>query len=111
MSLQPSNDPWTRLVAVARDARDERDASAPYGFSTRVAALALAQERRGVSLIERFAFRALGVASLLAIGSVALNYSSINVPAVSSAVVASAEPAEPAATTDDAVALVLDFAD
>ena len=55
--------------------RDDREVAAPYGFATRVAALAFARERRFVSLIERFALRALGVACLLALVSVAANFS------------------------------------
>jgi len=44
-------------------------------FATRVAALAMAQERAVVSLFERFSLRALGVACLLAVVCVAANYS------------------------------------
>ncbi len=105
--------PWTRLTAAARNARDERESSAPYGFATRVAALALAQEARVVSLIDRFAYRALGVASLLAICSVALNYEVLSPAASGTAVVQvaySSEEADPA-PTDDAVAIVLGLAD
>lgn len=112
MSLQHSSDPWTRLTAAARQVRDEREANAPYGFSTRVVALAFAQETRGMSLLERFALRALAVASLLAVGSVALNYRELSVPPVTTApVVAAVDDYVPPAPTDDAVALVLDFAD
>jgi hypothetical protein len=71
-------DPWPRLVAAARRAPDDRDVTAPYGFATRVAALAMAQERVAISLMERFALRALGVACLLALVSVATNYTAIN---------------------------------
>ena len=110
MNLQPSRDPWQRLVASARDARDERDVNAPYGFSTRIAALAFAQERRTSPLFERLALRALGVASLLAIGSVALNYNAISVPPPSATLMAVVD-AEPATPTDDTVAIVLDIAD
>ncbi len=75
-----SNDPrtpWSRLVSAARLVRDDRDVAAPYGFSTRVAALAFSSERRITSVFDRFALRALGVACLLAIASVAINYSSL----------------------------------
>lgn len=105
--------PWTRLTAAARNAPDERESSAPYGFATRVAALALAQEARVVSLIDRFAYRALGVASLLAICSVALNYEVLapaTAVAVPAQVVTSYEEAD-LAPTDDAVAIVLGLAD
>ena len=100
--------PWSRLTAAARDVRDDRDDSAPYGFATRLAALALAQERRMASLFERFALRAVGVASLLALFSVALNYSAISAP--SGASPGQMDEVELIAA-DDAVAVVLDFAD
>lgn len=70
-------DPWPRLVAASRRAPDDRDTAAPYGFATRVAALAMAPERSVISLFERFSLRALGVAALLALVSVATNYSAI----------------------------------
>jgi hypothetical protein len=70
--------PWARLSAGARRHVDERDVSAPYGFATRVAALAMATERARVSLFERFSLRAMGVACLLLLGSLAANYSAIS---------------------------------
>jgi len=54
---------------------DGRDVAAPYGFSTRIAALALASERRLGSLFERFALRAVSVAGILAVLSVVANFS------------------------------------
>lgn len=72
--MKPSPSPWERLAAAARRAEvDERDVSAPYGFSTRVAALALAGRQPAPSLVQRFALRAFGVACALMIASVALN--------------------------------------
>jgi hypothetical protein len=109
---QNSNDPrhpWMRLTAAARQVRDDRDSSAPYGFATRVAALALAQERRVASLFERFALRAVGVASLLALFSVVLNYQALSTEPMNT--VASVEEPEFIIAADDAVAVVLDFAD
>jgi hypothetical protein len=106
-NLNDPRHPWSRLTAAAREVRDDRDESAPYGFATRVAALAFAQERRIVSLFERFALRAVGVATLLALFSVVLNY-----PALSTN-----SPGLPqgdeidVAPVDDAVAIVLDLAD
>ena len=108
-NLNHPRDPWSRLTAAARDMRDERDSSAPYGFATRVAALAFAQEGRMASLFERFALRAVSVASLLALSSVALNYQVLSTETVSIAA-AQVEEAE-LIPTDDAVAVVLDFAD
>lgn len=101
--------PWSRLTAAARTVRAERDESAPYGFATRIAALAFAQERRVSSLFERFALRAVGVAALLALFSVVLNYQALST--TGGAVVAQNEEGEMAPPVDDAVALVLDLAD
>lgn len=107
--------PWARLTAAARELPAAADMSAPYGFATRVAAIAFAHENRVISLLERFSLRALGVASLLALFGVALNY-----PALSTSVVAPAPvqavhvaPVEEVEllAADDAVAVVLDFAD
>ena len=110
----PVNDPrhpWSRLAAAARDARDDRDVSAPYGFATRVAALALAQEGRVASLFERFAFRAVGVASLLALFSVVLNYEALSTVG-GSPVAQSEDVITPELVAgDDAVAIVLGIAD
>jgi len=79
MKPQVQDSAWQKLVAAARRAPDERATTAPYGFATRVAALALAAERRPFgSLFERFSWRALGVAALLAIGSVAADYASLS---------------------------------
>lgn len=66
--------PWDRLAAAARRAPGETDASAPYGFATRVVATAFTENRKRFSLFERFSWRALGVAGLLALVSLAANY-------------------------------------
>ena len=65
---------WARLTAGARRAPRGTAAAAPFGFSTRVAALAFAAEGPMRSLLERFSLRAVGVASLLAVASVVVNY-------------------------------------
>lgn len=109
MNLQHPNDPWSKLVHAAREARDDRDASAPFGFATRVAALGLGARGPHVSVLERFALRAVSVASLLAVASVAWNYNAITVP-IRNAEMAAAAETEMAVTADDAVAIVLDFA-
>ena len=73
---------WARLTAAARRAPQAGKPAAPYGFSTRVAALAFANaDRPARSLFERFALRAVGVASLLAVASVLANYSALSVEA------------------------------
>ena len=70
--------PWTRLTAAARTVGDDREASAPFGFATRVASLALGREIRAVSLFDVFALRALAIAVLLAAGSVAFNFGEVS---------------------------------
>lgn len=73
---------WARLTAAARRAPAPGDTAAPYGFSTRVAALALAAAERPMrSLFERFSLKAVGLASLLAVASVVANYSALTVEA------------------------------
>jgi hypothetical protein len=108
MNLDDPRHPWTRLTAAARRAPDDRDTAAPYGFATRVAALALAQEQRIASLFERFALRAVGLSCLLALASVALNYSELHALLNPPTPVADEEVAAPA---DDALAAVLDTGD
>src|SRR5687768_17200250 len=103
--------PWAHLTAVARELRDERDSSAPYGFATRVVALAFAQERRVSSLFERFAFRAVGVASLLALFSIVLNYPALTTSGSASLMVTPQVDEMELVAVDDAVSIVLDFAD
>lgn len=103
--------PWGRLTAAARSARQENAPAAPYGFTTRVAAMAFAQERRVVSLLERFALRAVGVAALLALCSVALNYQAFSESPVVNTVAQSQSDDIDLTAADDAVALVIDFAD
>jgi hypothetical protein len=76
MNLNDPKHPWARLTAAARTVKDERDSTAPYGFATRMAALAFVAGRSS-SLVERFALRALGVACLLALLSVVANYSAL----------------------------------
>jgi hypothetical protein len=100
---------WARLTSAARQVSDDRDTSAPYGFATRVVALAYAQEEKVVSLLERFALRAVGLAALLAIGSVALNYPEITSSVMANHVAAVEEI--DVLTPDDAVAIVLDLGD
>lgn len=109
-NLNDPRHPWSRLTAAAREIRDDRHGAAPYGFATRIAALALVQEERVASLFERFALRAVGVASLLALFSVVLNYQELSMPVTAMPTAAQSEEAD-LMPTDDAVALVLDFAD
>jgi len=96
--MNPSDQKWSRLAGIARRAPDTRDAAAPYGFATRVAALAFAEER-SISLVERFSLRALGVAGLLALVCIAANLS-----AVTSLL------GDESAAADDPVAEIVDLA-
>lgn len=68
---------WQRLAAAARKAPSAGDESAPFGFSTRVAALAFEPGQPSPSIFGRFALRAAAVACLLAIAAVGVNYSAI----------------------------------
>lgn len=114
MNLNDPRHPWARLTAAARTVQDDRDTAAPYGFATRVAALGLAQEHKAASLIDAFALRALGIAALVALGSVALNYNDLLGSATTNLVADATVPAandEIILPTTDAVAVVLDIAD
>jgi hypothetical protein len=74
--MKPYDKGWQSLVAAARQHRDDRDESAPYGFATRVAALAMTERVTVRSVFEKLSWRVLGVAAALAIVSVATNYRS-----------------------------------
>lgn len=75
MNLYDSRHPWSRLIRAARAVRPEQPGAAPHGFSTRVVALAWTKGTPAGWLLERIAFRAVGVAGLLAALSLILNYS------------------------------------
>jgi hypothetical protein len=106
MNLNDPRQPWARLTAAARQVRDDRDTTAPYGFATRIAALAYSQQRKAASLFDAFALRALGIAALLAIFSVAMNYNDIVGTAPTTAIADN----EIILPTTDALAVVLDVA-
>ena len=67
---------WQQLVTVARQAPVADDATVPYGFATRIAARALSDQGRPglVAVFGRFSVRALWVACLLMLVSMAANY-------------------------------------
>lgn len=113
MNLNDPRHPWARLAAAARRVEDGRDTSAPYGFATRVTALAWAQERKVASLLDVLALRALGVAALLAVLSVAVNYSDLlggGTPRPVDRPVERVAESEIILPTTDAVAVLLDIA-
>ena len=101
--------PWSKLVAAARQVSDDRDTTAPYGFATRVTALAFARENRVMSVFERFALRAVGMAGLLALCGVAVNYQALSPSSATG--VSQAEEMDVIVPADDAVAIILDIAD
>ena len=67
-------DPWLKLVAVARRAPVEEYEALPLGFSTRVAALGLAQPRERVDVLGLWAWRALALALVAMLSSAAATY-------------------------------------
>ena len=67
---------WQKLTTLARSARDDRDAAAPYGFATRLAARA-ATVSAPWAPFERFALRGLLVAGALSVVAVVFNYTEI----------------------------------
>jgi hypothetical protein len=75
--VKPDDTSWNRLVAAARKAAVPGDESAPFGFSTRVAALAFEQREAPASAFARLSLRAAAVAGLLAVVAVAANFSAI----------------------------------
>jgi hypothetical protein len=96
---------WAKLAAAARRAPRAPDEAAPYGFATRVAALAF-EQRPPASLFGRMALRAAGVSLLLAMVAVGVNYS-----AIKGAFGGDPSPsASPSAASDDPVAEVVDLA-
>jgi len=102
--MNPAHPSWQRLIAAAQKAPSAGDTSAPYGFSTRVVALAFADSPRSLAVLSpRIWLRAFGVACILAVGSVAANYSVITS-------VFTDEPAAAPSSIDDPVAEVVDMA-
>ncbi len=75
--MKPDDKSWEKLVAAARKAPVSGDESAPFGFSTRVAALAFGQRQTSASEFARLSLRAAAVAGLLAVVAVAANFSAI----------------------------------
>lgn len=91
---------WQRLTSAARRAAPAADEAAPYGFSTRVAALAFERSQPSPSSVARLSLRAAFIACALAVLAVAANYS----------VISSAFEDSPSATAgDDPVAEVVDL--
>ena len=69
---------WQKLTALARQAADQRDVSAPYGFAVRIAAQAATLPVSAPwALFERFAFRGLMVAAVFGVGAMVMGFSSV----------------------------------
>ena len=74
------NDPrsaWRRLASAARQVRDERETSAPYGFATRVAARAMSAPSLTGALLEKFALRGLLAACACSAAAAVFGYAAI----------------------------------
>ncbi len=67
---------WSRLTAAARLAPVREDVAAPFGFATRVAARAMspAPAVTWIAAMRQFSFRALWLAGVLMLASMAANY-------------------------------------
>jgi hypothetical protein len=66
-----------RLLAAARRAPVTGDEAAPFGFSTRVAALAFEQAPPAAPSFARLSLRVAGIACLFAVVAVGVNYKAI----------------------------------
>jgi hypothetical protein len=66
-----------KLIEAARRAPPAADEPAPFGFSTRVVAMAFDSDRPATSAFARLSLRAAAVAFLLAAIAVGVNYSAI----------------------------------
>lgn len=81
--MKTPNLAWQRLVVAARQVPLSGESAAPYGFSTRIAALAFAVVERPtlLSSLNRFSWRALGFSLVLMVLSIITNYNSVSVAA------------------------------
>jgi hypothetical protein len=98
--MNPADKSWQKLVAAARKAPVAPDEAAPFGFSTRVAALAFSRQDRPASDFARLSLRAAAFACVLALGAVAANYSAIK---------GAFEDESAVASGDDPIAEVVDM--
>ena len=69
------NHQWQKLAALAREARDDRDVTVPFGFASRVAAQAAGSYGYTPwAALERFALRGFVAAAACCVGAVAFNF-------------------------------------
>lgn len=102
--MKPADKIWQRLLAASHRAPSEPEASAPFGFATRVVALAFEKQRIRTSPLERLALRALGVSCLLAALGAVSSYTLLNQPTTNNTSV------DAYFTGDDPASIVLDTA-
>lgn len=74
--MNPHHQQWLRLATAARQAPDDRDETAPFGFATRVAALGLMAPAAVLprAVFEKFALRGLFAACALSAAAAAFGY-------------------------------------
>jgi len=69
---------WQKLIVLARQAGDHRDAAPPFGFAVRIAAQAVVLPAASPwASFERFAMRGLVVAAAFGAGAIIFNYSTL----------------------------------
>lgn len=69
---------WQKLTTLARQAPAETAPAAPYGFATRVVALAQATPPSNPwSVLERFALRGFVAAAVCGVAAIAFSYSGL----------------------------------
>lgn len=68
---------WQKLATLARQAPAPACEAAPFGFSTRVAARAMAARPASGALLEKFALRGLVAALTLGAASLAFSFSAL----------------------------------
>lgn len=78
MKPTPQDTRWQRLVESARQVPDNRDTAAPFGFATRVAALAFSKPKASLAAtLDRFSWKALILSCILMTLGIASSYSTL----------------------------------
>jgi hypothetical protein len=75
MNSNDYNKAWLRLTEAALRAPMNRDELAPYGFATRMAAMAMTQPKPNLAFaIDHFSWRALAAALTIMVASIVSSY-------------------------------------
>ncbi len=98
--MKQTDEIWSRLTKVARQAPDDRAVEMPTGFATRVVARGLHANQASDSLFERFAMRMVGVSCLVALFAVVTHFSFQNSTEIE-------DPTTAFFQVDDAVTIIL----